>query len=71
MSRWFSAMTTRKKRSASGSRSTTTRPNRLIGYYKKWESSGEAGAAKYIKIEGVGKVDEIRDQIFSSLDELK
>jgi adenylate kinase len=43
----------------------------LIGYYKKWESSGEAAAAKYIKIEGVGKVDEIRDQIFSSLDELK
>jgi adenylate kinase len=43
----------------------------LIGYYKKWEGSGEAGAAKYIKIEGVGKVDEIRDQIFSSLDELK
>ena len=43
----------------------------LIEYYKKWESSGEAGAAKYIKIEGVGKVDEIRDQIFSSLDELK
>ena len=43
----------------------------LIGYYKKWESSGEAGAAKYIGIEGVGKVDEIRDQIFSSLDTLK
>ncbi|MBW1685305.1 MAG: adenylate kinase [Deltaproteobacteria bacterium] len=43
----------------------------LIGYYQKWENSGEAGAAKYIKIEGVGKVDEIRDQIFSSLKELK
>lgn len=43
----------------------------LIGYYQKWENSGEAGAAKYIKIEGVGKVDEIRDKIFSSLKELK
>jgi len=42
----------------------------LIGYYKNWEGSGEAGAAKYIKIEGVGKVDEIRGQIFSSLNEL-
>jgi adenylate kinase len=42
----------------------------LIGYYQKWENSGEAGAAKYIKIEGVGKVDEIRAQIFSCLKEL-
>jgi adenylate kinase len=43
----------------------------LIGYYKTWETSGEAGAAKYIKIKGVGKVDEIRNQIFSGLDQLK
>jgi len=43
----------------------------LIGYYRKWESSGEAGAPTYIKINGVGKVDEIRDQIFASLDSLK
>ncbi len=43
----------------------------LIGYYKTWESSGEAGAAKYIKIEGVGKVDKIRDRVFSGLDGLK
>ena len=43
----------------------------LIGYYKKWETSGEAGAAKYIKIEGVGKVDEIRAQVFAGLDQLK
>jgi adenylate kinase len=43
----------------------------LIGYYKNWESSGEAGAPKYIRIEGVGKVEEIRDQIYSALDELE
>lgn len=40
----------------------------LIGYYKDWEAAGEAGAPKYIRIEGVGKVDEIRDSIFSALD---
>jgi adenylate kinase len=43
----------------------------LIGYYKKWESSGGAAAPKYIRIEGIGKVDEIRDNIFKKLDALK
>lgn len=43
----------------------------LIDYYKKWESSGEPGAPKYIKVEGVGKVNEIRDSIFSGLDSVK
>ncbi len=42
----------------------------LIGYYKNWEASGEAGAPKYIRIEGVGKVDEITNGIFSALDSL-
>jgi adenylate kinase len=39
----------------------------LIDYYKNWESTGDAAAPKYIRIEGVGKVDEIRDRIFSAL----
>jgi adenylate kinase len=43
----------------------------LIGYYRNWEASGDAAAPKYIKIEGVGKVDGIRDAIFSALDNLK
>ncbi|MDZ7597613.1 MAG: adenylate kinase [Desulfobacterales bacterium] len=43
----------------------------LIGYYRKWEASGDAAAPKYIKIEGVGKVDAIRDAIFSGLDKVK
>ncbi len=43
----------------------------LIDYYKKWESSGEAAAPKYVRIEGVGKVDEIRRQVFSALDAVK
>jgi adenylate kinase len=43
----------------------------LIGYYQKWEGSGEAGAPKYIEIQGVGGVEQIRDQIFTSLDPIK
>ncbi len=42
----------------------------LIDYYKSWESSGESTAPKYIRIEGVGKVEKIRDQIYSALDQL-
>ncbi|MCP4688210.1 MAG: adenylate kinase [Desulfobacterales bacterium] len=40
----------------------------LIGYYKEWKASGETNAPDYVRIEGVGKVDEIRDLIFSELD---
>ena len=43
----------------------------LIGYYQKWERSGEPGAPKYVKIPGVGGVDQIRDQIFASLDPMR
>ena len=43
----------------------------LINYYKKWEAGGEADAPKYVFIAGVGKVDEIRDSIFSALDKFK
>ena len=43
----------------------------LIDYYKNWESSGESTAPIYIRIEGVGKVEEIRDQIYSALDRLQ
>jgi adenylate kinase len=43
----------------------------LIGYYKKWEGTGEAAAPKYVRVNGVGKVDEITGQIFAALDNLK
>jgi adenylate kinase len=43
----------------------------LIGYYKKWESSKDAAAPTYIRIEGIGKVDEIRDRVFTALDKLR
>jgi adenylate kinase len=42
----------------------------LIDYYKNWQSSGEAGAPQYVRIEGVGKVEEIRGKVFSALDKL-
>jgi adenylate kinase len=41
-----------------------------IDYYKEWEKSGESAAPKYVRIEGVGKVEEIRDQIYAALDSL-
>jgi adenylate kinase len=43
----------------------------LIDYYKRWEASGEARAPRYVRIEGVGKVEEIRDKVFAGLDALK
>jgi adenylate kinase len=43
----------------------------LVSYYQDWEKSGETAAPQYIRIDGVGKVDQIRDQIFSALDGLK
>lgn len=39
----------------------------LINYYSSWASSGESNAPKYVRIEGIGRVDEIRDNIFSAL----
>lgn len=39
----------------------------LVEYYSKWANSGEANAPKYIRIEGVGKVEDIRDAIFKAL----
>lgn len=39
----------------------------LIGYYGKWSENGEAGAPKYRKIDGLGKVDDIRDRAFAAL----
>jgi len=39
----------------------------LIDYYSDWANSGEEGAPRYIKIEGVGSVEDIRDSIFAGL----
>jgi adenylate kinase len=39
----------------------------LIAYYGNWAGSGEANAPKYVRIPGVGKVEQIRDAIFAKL----
>ncbi len=39
----------------------------LIHYYSSWADSGEGAAPKYVRVEGVGKVEEIRDRIFSAI----
>ena len=40
----------------------------LIGYYSAWAASGEAKAPRYIKVNGIGKVEGVRDEIFAALD---
>jgi adenylate kinase len=39
----------------------------LIGYYSRRAEQGGAGAPRYIRINGTGKVEEIRDAIFAAL----
>ncbi|MTW10671.1 adenylate kinase [Pseudoduganella eburnea] len=39
----------------------------LLSYYGDWAKSGQPGAPKYRKIEGVGPVEEIRDRAFAAL----
>ncbi len=39
----------------------------LVAYYGKWADGGEANAPKYVRINGIGEVEEIRDAIFKAL----
>ena len=39
----------------------------LINYYGDWAASRAPGAPRYVRIAGVGKVEEIRDRIFAAL----
>ena len=39
----------------------------LIDYYSDWAAKNEAKSPKYAKINGIGKVDEIKESIFSAL----
>lgn len=39
----------------------------LIQYYSQWAKQGGAGAPKYIKVNGIGGVQDIRDQIIAAL----
>jgi adenylate kinase len=39
----------------------------LVKYYSDWAATGDAKAPKYVKVPGIGKVEEIRDAIFAAL----
>ncbi len=39
----------------------------LVKYYSDWAAQGDAKAPKYVKIAGIGKVEEIRDAVFKGL----
>ena len=39
----------------------------LVGYYRKWAESKDAKAPRYHRIDGLGKVEEVRDRIFAVL----
>ena len=41
----------------------------LIEFYSQWAASGDPNAPKYIRVEGIGTVEEIRDKIFKALEE--
>ena len=40
----------------------------LIDYYTRWAESGDGTAPGYVKVSGIGKVEEIRDRIFAGLE---
>jgi len=39
----------------------------LVAYYSDWEASGDPNAPRYLKIEGIGKVEDISQNILKSL----
>ena len=42
----------------------------LIGYYSSWAEQGGEGAPRYLKIHGIGQVEDIRAQIIAGLEAL-
>jgi len=39
----------------------------LIGYYSDWAKSGVSGAPQYVKVNGLGELNSIKEEIFSAL----
>lgn len=48
---------------------TQTQP--LIEYYSSWSDSSDAHAPKFVQVNGIGKVTDIRDQILDVLETIK
>jgi adenylate kinase len=41
----------------------------LVGYYKQWAGTGDAGAPRYFKVAGQGRVEDVRDRLLAGLRE--
>ena len=39
----------------------------LVGYYSDWAQSGIGGAPKYVRVNGLGEMEKIREEIFTAL----
>ena len=39
----------------------------LVDYYTKWQASGDAAAPRYVKVSGLGTVEEVRDRLLAAL----
>ena len=39
----------------------------LVAFYSRWAATGGGGAPRYVRISGIGKVEEIRERIFAAL----
>lgn len=39
----------------------------LVAYYSRWAAAGNGGAPKYHQVDGMGKVEAVRDRIFAAL----
>jgi len=39
----------------------------LISYYQSWQNAGDENAPKYVRIDGTGDVERVRDDIFAAL----
>ena len=39
----------------------------LVAFYSEWAEAGGPGAPRYVRIPGIGRVEEIRDRIFAAL----
>lgn len=39
----------------------------LIGYYSDWSQNSDPAAPRYVRVDGIGTVEEIRDKIFNAL----
>lgn len=42
----------------------------LIAYYSRWEPSPKVSTPRYVRINGIGAVEQVRDAVFAALDEV-